>query len=87
VTVTREFDEESIAALLSALPPAPEAWVQAAEQLPAARLELERLVELARLDHELAEALRENLEAALAERSIALPAALQRELRERLERS
>jgi hypothetical protein len=87
VTVTREFDEESIAELLSALPPAPEAWVQAAEELPAARLELERLVELARLDHELAEALRENLEAALAERSIALPAALQRELRERLERS
>jgi hypothetical protein len=87
VTVTREFDEESIAELLSALPPAPEAWVQAAEELPAARLELERLVELARLDHELAEALRENLEPALADRSIALPAALQRELRERLERS
>jgi hypothetical protein len=87
VTVRREFDEEAVAELLSVLPPAPEAWVQAAQELPAARLELERLVELAQLDHELAEALRENLEGALAERSIALPAALQRELRERLERS
>jgi hypothetical protein len=42
-------------------------------------------VELARLDAELAGALRDDLEAALAERNIALPAALRRELRERLE--
>ena len=80
-----EFDEESLADQLGVLRPAPEAWVRAAQELPAARRELERVVELARLDAELAGALRDDLEAALAERNIALPAALRRELRERLE--
>jgi hypothetical protein len=85
VIVSSEFDEESVAEQLGALRPAPEAWVRAAQELPAARRALERLVELARLDAELAGALRNDLEAALAERSIALPAALRRELRERLD--
>jgi hypothetical protein len=86
MTVSSEFDEESVAELLGVLRPAPQAWVRAAEELPAARLELERLVELARIDAELARALRDDLEAALAARSISLPAALQRELHKRLER-
>jgi hypothetical protein len=59
--------------------------VQAAQELPTARRELERLVESAELDAELARALRDDLEAALSERNIALPAPLRRELRERLE--
>ena len=37
--------EEQIAELLRALPAVPAGWVQAAKELPAARLELETIVE------------------------------------------
>ena len=42
--------EERIAELLRALPAAPEGWVEAAKELPAARRELETLVE--RIEHD-----------------------------------
>ena len=42
--------EERIAQLLRALPAAPEGWVAAAKELPAARLELATLVE--RIEHD-----------------------------------
>lgn len=44
------YDEERIAELLRALPPAPPAWVRAAQQLPAVRAEIERIVGLAESD-------------------------------------
>ena len=44
------YDEERIAELLRSLPPAPGAWVRAAQQLPAARAEIERIVDLAESD-------------------------------------
>jgi hypothetical protein len=50
--MTREgrIDEERIADLISALPPAPAHWVEAAALLPATRRDLERIVALARED-------------------------------------
>jgi hypothetical protein len=38
------YDEERIASLLRRLPPAPEAWVHAAQVLPGARLGLDAIV-------------------------------------------
>jgi hypothetical protein len=84
VTVHHHLDEAELADLLAMLPPAPAAWVAGAQELPAARRELEHLVALAELDAQVARALRENLDAALAQRNIALPVALRRELSERL---
>jgi hypothetical protein len=43
-------DEERLGELLSALPPAPESWVQAAQQLPRVRDRLDRIVERAEAD-------------------------------------
>jgi len=38
------YDEERIGRLLRLLPPAPEGWVRAAQELPAARAALDELV-------------------------------------------
>jgi hypothetical protein len=60
------LDEEKLAALLRALPPAPAGWVQAAQELPAARAELDEIVARAEADLEFRQALIADLEAALA---------------------
>jgi hypothetical protein len=60
------FHEERIAALLRRLPPAPAAWVQAAQELPAARSGLDAIVERAQLDAAYRAATLADLEAALA---------------------
>jgi hypothetical protein len=44
------YDEERLGELLSALPPAPEHWVQAAKQLPQLGERLDRIVERADAD-------------------------------------
>ena len=44
------YDEERIADRLRSLPPAPSEWVRAAQQFPAARREIDRIVELAEKD-------------------------------------
>jgi hypothetical protein len=46
------YDEEKLGDLLSALPPAPEAWVKAAKELPLARQRLDEIVERAETDEE-----------------------------------
>ena len=56
---------ERIAELLTDLPPAPEPWVRAAQELPRARREIERLVAHARADAELSAALAADPEVAL----------------------
>ena len=38
------YDEERLARLIGMLPPAPDGWVQAAQELPAARRGLDQLV-------------------------------------------
>jgi hypothetical protein len=44
------YDEERLGSLLSALPPAPEAWVQAAQALPMVHARVEEIVARAEQD-------------------------------------
>lgn len=60
------YDEEQIADLLRRLPPAPEGWVRAAQELPFARRGLDDIVERARADDRFRRALIADLESALA---------------------
>jgi hypothetical protein len=60
------YDAERIASLLRALPPAPRAWVQAAQELPLTRRGLHDIVERASADAEFRARLVADLEAALA---------------------
>ena len=59
------YDEARLAALLRALPPAPEAWVRAAQELPRVRRELDDIVARAEADAEFRKQLIEDLEQAL----------------------
>jgi hypothetical protein len=60
------FNEDRLAELIGALPPAPEAWVRAAQELPGARTELDEIVARAEADAEFRRALIADLEATLA---------------------
>ena len=60
------YDEERIAQLLRALPPAPLGWVEAAQELPRARLEISGLVERAQADAAFRARVLADIEAALA---------------------
>jgi hypothetical protein len=62
----RHYDEERIGELLRALPPAPAGLVQAAQELPQARAEVDGLVERAKADAAFRTALLADLEAVLA---------------------
>lgn len=66
MSATSGYDEERLGELLSALPPAPAGWVRAAQELPAARLGLDEIVERARVDAEFRVLLVADLEAAVA---------------------
>jgi hypothetical protein len=44
MTETFRHNEETLAELLRALPPAPEGWVRAAQELPRSRRELDDIV-------------------------------------------
>lgn len=59
------FDEERLARLIRALPPAPVAWVRAAQELPMARAGLDEIVARAEADAEFRRRLVADLEAAL----------------------
>jgi hypothetical protein len=61
------FDEQRLAELLGALPPAPDAWVQAAKELPLARRQLDELVERAVADDDFRRAIEADIEAAIRE--------------------
>jgi hypothetical protein len=65
MTPNGHYDEERLAELLRALPPAPEGWVRAAQELPRVRRELDGIVERAVADAEFRKALIADLEAAL----------------------
>ena len=79
------YDEERLAQLLRALPPAPEGWVRAAQELPLARQELDELVERASADVAFRAALMADLEAAVAAEGYEPDERLLEALRERLE--
>jgi hypothetical protein len=59
-------DDERIGELLRYLPPAPVGWVEAAQELPAARRSLDEIVARAEADLTFREALVADLEATLA---------------------
>ena len=59
------YDEARLVELLRRLPPAPEGWVKAAQELPRVRRELDDIVERAVADAEFRKALVADLEAAL----------------------
>ena len=61
------YDEEKLAELLHSLPPAPEGWVKAAQELPFLRGQFDDIVQRAEADAEFRQALVADLEAALAE--------------------
>lgn len=60
------YDDEQIGRLLRLLPPAPEAWVRAAQELPAARAALDDLVARAEQDAAFRRQLEADLERAIA---------------------
>lgn len=76
--------EERLAELLGALPAAPQAWVQAAKELPGARRQLDEIVELARADAEFRAGLIADLESALASAGYEPGSALVEAVRARL---
>ena len=78
------YDEEKLSELLRRLPPAPEAWVRAAQELPTARAALDQLVARAEADAELGRRILADLEAAVAAEGVEPSSALLAELRTRL---
>jgi hypothetical protein len=78
------YDEERLGRLLRLLPPAPEGWVRAAQELPGARAALDELVARAEADAELRQRILADLEAAVAAEGVEPSSALLAELRVRL---
>jgi hypothetical protein len=78
------YDEEQLGRLLRRLPPAPEGWMRAAQELPAALAALDGLVARAEADAELRRRILADLQAALAAEGIEPSSALLADLRARL---
>jgi hypothetical protein len=81
-----ESDEETLGRLVAALPPAPQAWVEAAAALPRTRRDAEQIVALAEADQEFRAAAIADLEAALRGAGYEPDRHLLEAIRERLER-
>ena len=79
------YDHEQLAKLIGMLPPAPEGWVRAAQELPSARRGLDQLVARAEADAEFRQALFADLEKALRREGYELDSLPLEELRRRLE--
>jgi regulator of protease activity HflC (stomatin/prohibitin superfamily) len=84
--MTRMFDEERIGYLLRVLRPVPQGWVQAAQELPAARRAMDEIVARAEADAEFQAALVADLEAALVREGYEPSRPLLTELRRRYAR-
>jgi hypothetical protein len=79
-----EHAEERIGELLRRLPPAPEGWLRAAQELPRARKTLDEIVARAEVDIAYRQEVIADLEAALADAGVEPAAPLLAELRRRL---
>jgi len=77
------YDEDRLSDLIAALPPAPEAWVRAAQELPSARRGLDAIVARAEADAEFRRALIADLEATLEQEGYEPDRPLLDELRRR----
>ena len=84
--MTHLYDEERIGFLLTVLRPAPQGWVRAAQELPAARRAMDEIVARAEADAEFQAALVADLEAALAREGYEPSRPLVDELRRRYAR-
>ena len=80
-----QFSEERLARLLRLLPPAPRGWTEAAQELPLARLGLDRIVARAEADLRFRELLIADLEAALALEGVEPDPVILEALRRRLD--
>ena len=69
-TPMTSYDEEHLGELLSALPPAPDAWVQAAKELPLIRARIDGILERAETDDEYRRRVVADPKAALAEAEV-----------------
>ena len=67
MTRTQAYDEERIGRLVGLLPPAPEGWAQAAQEIPVLRRSLDEILARAEADAAFRPALIADLEAALAQ--------------------
>jgi DNA-binding transcriptional regulator YdaS (Cro superfamily) len=85
VVTDETLPEERLAALLALLPPAPAGWVEAATQLPAARAQIDSIVERAERDAGYRAEVLADLERALAADGITPAPSVTRELARRLE--
>jgi hypothetical protein len=84
MTAISDNDEERVAGLIRALPPAPEGWVKAAQELPRARKEMDEIIARAEADQEFRAAAIADLEDALQQAGYELDSSLIPELRQRL---
>ena len=78
------YDEERLGELLRLLPPAPPGWIEAAQELPRARAELDALVERAEQDAAFRRALVDDLETALRAAGVEPKRSVVEHLRRRL---
>ncbi|MDX6424689.1 MAG: hypothetical protein QOD52_94 [Gaiellaceae bacterium] len=77
------YDHDMLGRLIAALPPAPDAWVRAAQELPAARRGIDDIVDRAVADAAYRARVVANLESALADVGVEPTPPLLDELRER----
>jgi hypothetical protein len=77
------YDTERLARLIGMLPPAPEGWVRAAQELPAARRGLDQIVARAEADAEFRATLIADLETALQAEGVEPEPRVVEELRRR----
>lgn len=77
------YDHDTLGRLIAGLPPAPDGWVRAAQELPAARRGLDGIVNRAVADAAYRERVVADLESALAEAGIEPTPPMLEELRER----
>jgi hypothetical protein len=84
MTTNFPYDEERVAELLRTLPPAPEAWVKAAQELPRARREIDEIAARVEADKEFRAAVTADLEAALEAAGYEIDPSLLPALRARL---
>ena len=78
------YDIAQLSRLIGMLPPAPADWVQAAQELPRARRELDTIVERAEADQAFREGVVADLESALRAEGIEPTRPLLEELRRRV---
>jgi hypothetical protein len=79
------YDEERLGDLLSALPPAPEAWVKAVKEAPLAHQRLDEIVERAKADEDYRRRVVTDPERALEEADVVAHAQNVEIIRKRLE--